>query len=94
MNQRLESEITSVLSKIPLVKNLSRRKFIGLFVLGLIKSRNRGGPLGLYYGKTWFYVKFLGQFGLNYLYHPKGNGNLRLIHSFIGAELPLSGNKR
>lgn len=40
MNQRLESEITSVLSKIPIVKNLSRKKFIGLFVLGVIKSRN------------------------------------------------------
>lgn len=40
MNQRLESEISSVLSKIPIVKNLSRKKFIGLFVLGLIKSRN------------------------------------------------------
>lgn len=40
MNPRLESEITSVLSKIPIVKNLSRKKFIGLFVLGIIKSRN------------------------------------------------------
>jgi hypothetical protein len=40
MNSRLESEITGVLSKIPIVRNLSRKKFIGLFVLGLIKSRN------------------------------------------------------
>lgn len=40
MNPRLESEITSVLSKIPIVKNLSRKKFIGLFILALIKSRN------------------------------------------------------
>jgi hypothetical protein len=40
MNQRLESEITSVLSKVPIVKNLARKKFVGLFVLGLIKSRN------------------------------------------------------
>lgn len=40
MNLRLASEITGVLSKIPIVRNLSRKKFIGLFVLGLIKSRN------------------------------------------------------
>ena len=40
MNQRLESEITSVLSKFPIVKNLSRKKFICSFILGLIKSRN------------------------------------------------------
>ena len=40
MNQRLESEITSVLLKAPIVKNLSRKKFIGLYILGLIKSRN------------------------------------------------------
>jgi hypothetical protein len=40
MNQKLTDEITSVLSKVPIVENLSRKKFISLFILGLIKSRN------------------------------------------------------
>lgn len=40
MNQRLSDEITSVLSKVKIVDNLARKKFIGLFILGLIKSRN------------------------------------------------------
>jgi hypothetical protein len=40
MNSKLESEVTSVLSKISIVKNLSRKKFISLFILGVIKSRN------------------------------------------------------
>jgi len=39
MNQRLTDEITSVLSKAQVVTNLARKKFLGLFVLGLIKSR-------------------------------------------------------
>jgi hypothetical protein len=40
MNQKLTDEITSVLSKVPIVKNLSRKKFIAMFILSLIKSRN------------------------------------------------------
>ncbi len=44
MNQRLSDEITSVVSKAQIVKNLARKKFLGAFVLGLIKSRKRGGP--------------------------------------------------
>ncbi len=44
MNQRLTDEITSLLAKAQIVQNLARQKFIGLFVLGVIKSRNRGGP--------------------------------------------------
>ena len=40
MNQRLSDEITRVLSKAKIVDNLARKKFIGLFILGLIKSRN------------------------------------------------------
>jgi hypothetical protein len=39
MNQRLTDEITSVLSKAQIVKNLARKKFFGLFIFGLIKSR-------------------------------------------------------
>lgn len=39
MNQRLADEITSVLSKAQIVKNLARKKFFGLFVFGLIKSK-------------------------------------------------------
>jgi len=39
MNQRLSNEITSVLSKAQIVKNLARKKFFGLFIFGLIKSR-------------------------------------------------------
>lgn len=46
MNQRLTDEITSVLSKAQIVKNLARKKFFGLFILGLIKSRKRGRPCG------------------------------------------------
>lgn len=40
MKPKLLDEITSVLSKVPIVENLSRKKFISMFVLGLIKSRN------------------------------------------------------
>ena len=40
MKQSFESEITRVLGKVPIVKNLARRKFIFQFVVGLIKSRN------------------------------------------------------
>lgn len=39
MNQRLTDEITSVLSKVQIVKNLARKKFFSAFVLGLVKSR-------------------------------------------------------
>lgn len=40
MKQSLVAKITSLLSNVPIVKNLARKKFIGLFVVGLIKSRN------------------------------------------------------
>jgi hypothetical protein len=40
MKQSFKSEITRVLGKVPIVKNLARRKFIMQFVVGLIKSRN------------------------------------------------------
>ena len=39
MNDRLTDEITSVLSKAQVVKNLARKKFLGAFIIGLIKSR-------------------------------------------------------
>ena len=41
MKSSLIDEITTLLGKVPIVKNLARRKFIYQFVLGLIKSRNR-----------------------------------------------------
>lgn len=40
MKPSLIDEITRLLGKVPIVKNLARRKFIYQFVLGLIKSRN------------------------------------------------------
>lgn len=40
MNQRLINEITSLLTKAQIVKNLARKKFFGQFILSLIKSRN------------------------------------------------------
>lgn len=40
MKQSLVEQVSKVLAKVPIVKNLARRKFICLFVLGLIKSRN------------------------------------------------------
>ena len=39
MNDRLTDEITSVLSKAQVVKNLARKNFLGAFIIGLIKSR-------------------------------------------------------
>jgi hypothetical protein len=40
MKQSLINEISIELGKVPIVKNLARKKFIGQFILGLIKSRN------------------------------------------------------
>lgn len=40
MKQSLTAEVTEILSKVSIVKNLARKKFIGKFVVGLIKSRN------------------------------------------------------
>jgi hypothetical protein len=40
MKQSLSAEVTEIMSKVPIVKNLARKKFIGKFVVGLIKSRN------------------------------------------------------
>lgn len=40
MKQSLVEQVSKVLAKVPIVQNLARRKFICLFVLGLIKSRN------------------------------------------------------
>ena len=40
MKQRLIAKITTVLQHVPLVRNLSRQKFIAQFIIGLIKSRN------------------------------------------------------
>lgn len=40
MKQSLVEQVSKVLAKLPIVQNLARRKFICLFVLGLIKSRN------------------------------------------------------
>jgi hypothetical protein len=40
MKQSLVEQISKVLSEIPIVENLARKKFICQFVLGLIKSRN------------------------------------------------------
>jgi hypothetical protein len=40
MKQSLVEQVSKVLAKVPIVENLARRKFICLFVLGLIKSRN------------------------------------------------------
>ena len=38
--QSLITEVTEILSKVPIVKNLARKKFISQFTLGLIQSRN------------------------------------------------------
>lgn len=38
--QSLTAEVTEILSKVPIVKNLARKKFISQFTLGLIQSRN------------------------------------------------------
>jgi len=40
MKQSLVDQVSKLLAKVPIVENLARRKFICLFVLGLIKSRN------------------------------------------------------
>jgi hypothetical protein len=40
MKQSLTAEVTEILSKVPIVKNLARKKFISQFVFGLIQSRN------------------------------------------------------
>jgi hypothetical protein len=40
MKQSLVEQVSKVLAKVPIVENLARRKFICLFVIGLIKSRN------------------------------------------------------
>jgi hypothetical protein len=40
MKQSLVEQVSKVLAKVPIVKNLARRKFVCLFILGLIKSRN------------------------------------------------------
>lgn len=40
MKTSLMSEITKILSKVPIVQNLARQKFIAQFTLSLIKSRN------------------------------------------------------
>lgn len=40
MKQSLVEQISKVLSQIPIVQNLARKKFICQFVIGLIKSRN------------------------------------------------------
>ena len=39
MNQIIKDQITKLLGKIPLAKNLARKKFISSFILGLIDSR-------------------------------------------------------
>ena len=39
MNDRLTDEITSVLSKAQVVKNLALKNFLGACIIGLIKSR-------------------------------------------------------
>ena len=40
MKQSLTAEVTEILSKVPIVKNLARKKFMSQFTLGLIQSRN------------------------------------------------------
>lgn len=40
MKQSLINEFTAILSNIPIVKNLVRKKCIAQFTLDLIKSRN------------------------------------------------------
>ena len=40
MKQSLNAEVTEILSEVPIVKNLARKKFISQFTLGLIQSRN------------------------------------------------------
>ena len=40
MKQSLTAEVAEILSKVPIVKNLARKKLISKFILGLVKSRN------------------------------------------------------
>jgi len=40
VKQRLSAKITTLLQAVPLVHHLSRQKFVGQFIIGLIKSRN------------------------------------------------------
>ncbi len=39
MKEYFTAEITAMFSKVPIVKNLARQKFMLMFVLGLIRSR-------------------------------------------------------
>lgn len=40
MKQRLSAKITTILQRAPVVRNLARQKFVGQFVIALLKSRN------------------------------------------------------
>lgn len=40
MKQYCCAEVMAILDKVPIVKNLARKKFILLFVLGMIKTRS------------------------------------------------------
>jgi hypothetical protein len=40
MKQNFIERISKSLVKVPIIGNLARKKFISLFILGLIKSRN------------------------------------------------------
>ncbi len=40
MKQRLSAKLTTLLQQVPVGRHLARQKFIGQFVIGLIKSRN------------------------------------------------------
>lgn len=40
MKQYCSAEVTAILDKVPIVKNLARKKFIVLFVLAMIKTRS------------------------------------------------------
>jgi len=40
VKQRLSAKITTLLQAVPFVQHLSRQKFVGQFIIGLIKSRN------------------------------------------------------
>lgn len=40
MKQRLSAKITALLQQVPVVRNLARQRFVGQFIIGLLKSRN------------------------------------------------------
>ena len=40
MKQCFSAKITTLLQHLPVVRNLARQKFVGQFVIGLLKSRN------------------------------------------------------